>query len=337
MTKLDKIDLKLLTVLEENARLTLSQIAKKLKTSQQVVSYRLKSLEKRKVIGGYYTIINLTKLGYTNYRVMFRLSNIDKNTHKEIVDFLIQDNNVLWVVDCGGRWDLLVNFTARNVIHFNKILHNFKTKFPQQIQNYDILTTIEVTYFGRDYFTKKSREIKPLPYFGREEEINIPDRTNLQILNLISENARINSVEISQKINVSPNTAMLRLREMKKSGLIQGFKPLIHLENTSFSGYKSLVKFQNITENKEKEIINFLRTNVNVVGIIRLIGLWDFEIEFEKETKEEMLELTRTFRDHFKDVIKEFEVIPLFHEYKYNFFPRDLLESAATLSTKTKI
>lgn len=325
MSELDKIDLKLLQVLEEDAHQTLSQIAKKLKTSQQVVSYRLKSLEKRSVIGGYYTIINLTKLGYTNYRVMFRLSNINVEKHKEIISHLLGHPNVLWLVECGGRWDLLVNFTARNVIHFNKILQNFKNNFPEQIQNYDILTTLEVIYFGRDYFTKKIREVKHLPYFGRGEEISIPDKINLQILNLISENARMTSVEISQKINVSPNTVILRLREMKKSGLIQGFKPLIHLENTPFSGYKALVKFQNITEHKEKEIINYLKTNVKVVAIIKLIGLWDFEIEFEVETKEQMLELTREFRDHFKDVIKEVEVIPLFHEHKYNFFPRDLL------------
>ena len=330
MSRLDKIDLKLLTILEENARQTLSQIAKKLKTSQQVVSYRLKSLEKRGIMGGYYTIINLTKSGYTNYRIMLRLSNINEEKHKEIISYLLEHPNVLWLVDCGGRWDLLVNFTARNVIHFNKILQNLKNKFPEQIQNYDILTTIEVTYFGRDYFTKRTREIKHLPYFGREEEINIPDKTNLQILNLILENARMNSVKISQKIKVSPNTVILRLKEMKKSGLIQGFKPLIHLESTSFSGYKALVKFQNITEQKEREIQNYLKININVVGTIKLIGLWDFEIEFETETKEEMLELTRAFRDHFKEVIKEFEVIPLFHEYKYNFFPRDLLESAAT-------
>lgn len=326
--KLDKIDLKLLTILEENARQTLSQIAKKIKTSQQAVSYRLKSLEKRKVIGGYYTIINLTKLGYTNYRIMIRLSNIDDQTHKEIISYLMDYPNVLWIVDCGGRWDLLVNFTARNIIHFNKMLQNFKNKFPLQIQNCDILTTLEVTYFDRDYFTKKSREIKHLSYFGGEEKINIPDQTNLQILNLISENGRMNFVEISQKINVSPNTIMLRLREIKKSGLIQGFKPLIHLENTPFSGYKALIKFQNITEQKEKEIINYLKTNVNVVAIIKLIGLWDFEIELEVETKEQMLELTRNFRDQFKDIIKEFEVIPLFNEYKYNFLPKDLLTAA---------
>ncbi len=325
MRNLDKTDLKLLQVLEEDARQTLSQIAKKLKTSQQVVSYRLKSLEKRGVIGGYYTIINLTKLGYTNYRVMFRLSNINEEKHKEIISYLLDHQNVLWLVECGGRWDLLVNLTARNVIHFNKILQSLKNKFPEQIQNYDILTTLEVVYFGRDYFTKKSREIKHLPYFGREEEIKIPDKINLKILNLISENTRMPSVEISQKINVSPNTIMLRLKELKKLGFIQGFKPLIHLEKTTFSGYKALVKFQNITESKEKEIQNYLKTNVNVVGTIKLIGLWDFEVELEVETKEQMLGLTRKFRDHFKDIIKEFEVIPLFHEYKYNFFPRDLL------------
>ena len=188
------------------------------------------------------------------------------------------------------------------------------------------MTTIEVIYFGRDYFTKKIREIKSLPYFGGETEIIKLDKTNLQILNLISENARISSVEIAQKIDVSPNTVMLRLKEMKKLGIIQGFKPLIHLENTHYSGYKALIKFQNITEQKEKEIIDYLKINVNIVGIIKLIGLWDFEIEFEVETKEQMLNLTRNIRDKFKDVIKEFDVIPLFHEYKYNFFPRDLLK-----------
>ena len=50
------------------------------------------------------------------------------------------------------------------------------------------------------------------------------------------------------------------------------------------------------------------------------------EIEFEVENKEQMLKITRDFRDKFKEIIKEFEAIPLFHEYRYNFFPGDLLK-----------
>ena len=72
--------------------------------------------------------------------------------------------------------------------------------------------------------------------------------------------------------------------------------------------------------------MNYLKPNANIVGIIKLIGLWDFEMELEVENKEQMLKITRDFRDKFKDVIKDFEIIPLFHEYKYNFFPGDLLK-----------
>jgi len=39
-----------------------------------------------------------------------------------------------------------------------------------------------------------------------------------------------------------------------------------------------------------------------------------------------MLKITRDIRDKFKDIIKDFELLPLYHEYRYNFFPRDLLE-----------
>jgi len=326
MGKLDKIDLKLLAELEDNSRQTLSKIAKKLKTSQQVISYRIKSLEKRGIVGSYYTLINITKLGYTSYRTMLRLSEINEHKHQEIIAYLKKQSNVLWLVDCGGRWDLIVNFMAKNVIQFNKIITNFKNKFPKQIQNYDVLTTVEVMYFGRDYFTKTVRDIKAPPYFGREGETINLDKKNMQILNLISENARISSLEIAQKIKTSANTIILRIKNMKKQGIIQGFKPLIHLEKTNYNSYKALIKFQNITKQKENELINYLRTNVNIVGVIKLIGLWDFEIEFETKNKEEMLQITRKIRDKYKEIIKEFEVILLFHEYRYNFFPKELIK-----------
>jgi len=325
--KLDKFDLKLINELEQDARQPLSKIAKKLKTSQQVVSYRMKSLENRGVVGGYYTIINLTKLGYTSYRTMVRFNNITDKKHKEIIDYLMKQENVLWLVDCSGRWDLLVNFIAKNIIHYNERLRNFKNKFPNQIQNYDILTTLEVIYFGRDYFIEKKRGERTLPSFGGKWEPVCLNEKDLEILDILSENARINSVDMAEKIKASPNTVILRIKDMVKRRIIQGFKPLIHLENAGYLGYKALIKFHNITDKKEKEIIEYLKTNLQVVGAIRLVGLWDFEIEFEVKSREEMLKLTRDFRDRFKEVIKEFELLSLYHEYKYDFFPGDLLST----------
>jgi len=326
MSKLDKTDLKLIAELENDSRQTASQIAKKLGTSQQVVSYRISSLQERKVIGGFYTVIDFSKLGYTSYRTMIRLSSITEGKLNEITTYLTKHPNILWLVECGGRYDLIINFLAKNVHQYSKMFKEFQNKFPNQIQNYDILTTIEGNYFGRDYFTSKTRKLASSSKFGSELSSTKRDETDLEILNQISENAKMNSVEIAEKINVSPNTVISKIKNMKKSGIIQGFKPLIHLEETPFSSYKATVKLQNITEKKEKEMIEYLHPNAHILGIIKLIGAWGLEIEFEVETKEQMLELTRDFRDKFESIIKEFEVIPLFHEYKYNFFPRDLLD-----------
>ena len=329
MTKIDKTDLKLLQELESNARQPLSKIAKKLRTSQQVISYRINSLIERKIIGGFYTIIDLAKIGYTSYRTMIRLSNFDKTKHEQIKKFLIKHPNVLWFVDCGGRWDIIVNFMAKNIIQYSNLIKELKSKFPKQIQNYEILTTVEAIYFGRNYFTSKKRLPENLPSFGKESKIINLDETNLKILDLISENARRSSVEITDKLKISPNTILLRIKELEKQKIIQGFKPLIHLEKTRYFAYKALIKFQNITEQKEKDLINHLKQNNSIVGIIKLVGSWDFEIEFEVENQEEMLDITRKIRDKFKDITKNFEVIPLFHEYKYNFFPKDLLDNSS--------
>ncbi len=327
MNEISKIDLKLLGELENDSRQTFSQIAKRLKTSQQVISYRIDSFLKKNLISGFYTLINFALLGYTSYRTMIRFTYITENKSKEIISYLTKHSNVLWIVECGGRWDLIVNFMAKNIVQYDLFLKEFKSKFPKQIQNYDVLTTIGGIYFGRDYFTKSSREIKDFPYFGREfKEVPI-DKRDLQILNLISEDARMNSVEIADRLKTSPNTIISRIKDLKEKEFIQGFKPLIHLENTPYSAYKALIKFQNISEGKEKEMINYLKLNVNITGILNFVGQWDFEIEFEVEKKEQMLALTRGFRDKFSEVIKEFEIIPLFHEYRYNYFPKDLIDN----------
>lgn len=320
----DNTDLKLLSILEKDSRQSLSHMAKQLNTSQQVVSYRMQSLEKKGIVGNYYCFIDIAKLGYTSYRTMIRLTNLNDEKKKQILSYLIKRENVLWLVEVGGRWDLLVNFMARDITHYSNILREFKNKFPQQIQTCDVLTTIEGFYFGREYFTKSKREVKKQISFGGQlikNNIELDDLDKLILKNL-AENGRLNAVDIANKAKVSPNTIILRMKALKKQEIIKGFKPLIHLDKLGYQGYKVLIKFQNITETKEKEIIQKLQDFIQIIGVIRLVGLWDFEIELEVKNQEEMLILTRKLRDLLKEVTQEFEVLPLYKEYRYNFFPK---------------
>lgn len=67
--KLDKKDRKILYQLDIDGRQTLSQLGKKISLSKQVVDYRLKNLVKTSVISEFYTVINFSKLGYTQYKL----------------------------------------------------------------------------------------------------------------------------------------------------------------------------------------------------------------------------------------------------------------------------
>jgi DNA-binding Lrp family transcriptional regulator len=232
--------------------------------------------------------------------------------------------NVQWIIECGGKWDFIVNFVARNVIQYDSFLRDFKNRFPRQIQNFDVIIVMEFIELGRAYLTKSHRDVKELSIFGRDYEPAKTDKLDLQILGLISEQARITSTGIAAELGTSPSAISSRIRKLVEKRIILGFKPLIHVENMGYQGYKIPFKFQNITAGKEEEIIEYLKTDVRVVAILKLMGKWDLEIEFEVNNRQSMLDLLRGVRDKFKDIIKEFELIPLFHEYRYNYFPKDL-------------
>ena len=72
MNKLDNKDLHLLSVLDWNARMPITQIAKRVQLNKDVVRYRIKNLEEQGIIKGYYSLIDLNKLGYITFRGYFQ-------------------------------------------------------------------------------------------------------------------------------------------------------------------------------------------------------------------------------------------------------------------------
>lgn len=61
---MDKIDKKLLSILESNARISMKQLADKVFLTSPAVSARIERLERAGIITGYKAIIDPSKLGY---------------------------------------------------------------------------------------------------------------------------------------------------------------------------------------------------------------------------------------------------------------------------------
>lgn len=103
---MDKIDVKLITLLQENARYPLKFLASQIFLSAPAVSSRIDKLEKQGIILGYNTVIDKQKLGY--HITAFINLEMTPNQKPEFYPFIQQCPNVLECNCVTGSFSMLI-------------------------------------------------------------------------------------------------------------------------------------------------------------------------------------------------------------------------------------
>src|SRR3989338_533662 len=98
---MDKLDTDLLRILMQNSRIPITSLAKKLKVSREVATYRLNRLKRENIILDFVTEINIEKLGFVGAAVFV---NIKATKQKEFKQFLAETPFVSWVAELSGIW-----------------------------------------------------------------------------------------------------------------------------------------------------------------------------------------------------------------------------------------
>ncbi|EFM11054.1 transcriptional regulator, AsnC family [Paenibacillus curdlanolyticus YK9] len=109
---MDRIDHQILSIIHENARITVSEMSRKIAMSQPAVTERLRRLEEQGVIAGYRAVLSPSKLGkHTTAFVLFKTNNCKEfeafgEASPEIVDLYRTSgeyNYLLKVVTATGE------------------------------------------------------------------------------------------------------------------------------------------------------------------------------------------------------------------------------------------
>ncbi|MBD3249602.1 winged helix-turn-helix transcriptional regulator [Candidatus Woesearchaeota archaeon] len=324
----DKLDIRnterlALKYLEMDARMSFSTIGKKLKKSQQQISYTVNSMVRKGILQKFYTVMDYSKFGAISFRVYFRVNYIDEKRFLEFIKHLAKDSHVSRISACGGRYDLLCNFLTYNPSKFNKNLRAIIEKFSEQVHDYLILTNIVTREYGRKYLMK---EILPEHIVGGDRYPENIDDADMQILSQISEDARKSSVDIASSLSVNPKTVINRIKKLKQKKVIRCFRPQINPEKAGMASYMLMLKYHNISAKEEKELVNFLRIHKNILRLTKTIGKWDMEIEIEVKNPMELRKVEMQMRQKFSSIIQNISAIPVYYTYKYSYFPEFILE-----------
>lgn len=316
--KLDLKDRKILALLDENSRYSNSQIARKVGLSKPAVEYRIERFRKNNIIFNFYTMINFTRLGYHQYKIYLGFQNASLEEERKIIDCCIKIKNVMWVASLRGKWNLAVSVLARNNFEFGKILNEIVNKFSKFILEKEILLTEYSPLYSREYLPfGKHKEFT----YGIPKETYQLDSEEEKVVRELSANARISIIDLAEKTKLTRDIVNYRLKKLLKESIITGFSIYPNLKNMGIEHYKLVLRTINLDEKIEKQIRSYVENNKKATQMLKLIGSWDFEIEFETENEDELYKNITEFRKMFSKVIRDFDIIKINENYKFSFFP----------------
>ncbi|MFH1072265.1 MAG: winged helix-turn-helix transcriptional regulator [Nanoarchaeota archaeon] len=147
-TEIDKLDLQILKILEEDARTSLLDMSRKLELSKDAIKYRIRKLIRQGIIKDFLLRFNYHKLGFQYYSLLLQLKNVDIEKRKKILSYFTNRNETIALFVQIGSWNLAVQVIVKNAIELKAMLSECKDTFKDQIEDTD-----SVLYFNQYYFT----------------------------------------------------------------------------------------------------------------------------------------------------------------------------------------
>jgi Lrp/AsnC family transcriptional regulator, leucine-responsive regulatory protein len=301
--KLDLRDRKILHQLDWQARMPLTELAKKLRTSPEVVAYRIKQLEKKKVINGYHTVVDFSKLGYTMYRIFVTFSSITTDAEKEIINVIGREKTNILISKASGDWDLILAFLAKKPKEFEEMWIELKKKLKEFMSKKSVTIVYERIHFPKDYIVGKTDiSLKPM-VTGLSDKVSI-DEEDVVLLKLLSDNARMSLIDLAELLKTTPSTVRYRIKNLERQGVILGYRAEFDLSKLGRQQY--LVDL----DIKDLSIIPMLkeelRMSAECIYIDGVIGGKDFEFTVEVKRHREFIAFTEWLRDKYHGAIKKF-------------------------------
>ena len=127
--KLDRIDIRILSHLQRNGRITNVDLADAVGLSPSPCLIRVKRLEKAGFINGYGAYVQLEKLG--TMQLVFTQVTLSDHRREDFAKFEAAIRNIDEIVEChlvSGGFDYLLKFVTRSVVHYQTIIEEVLDK-----------------------------------------------------------------------------------------------------------------------------------------------------------------------------------------------------------------
>lgn len=156
--KIDKIDEEIVKILVNNARMPITEIAKRLKSTSRIVDYRIKNLKRDKIILINRIFLNLNKISWIYCKAILKFKNLTKEKYNQFFQYCNYLKNLTYIINAVGSWDIELDFEIKDFNTFHNIMLGLRDKFSDIIQDYDFVIVMDEDKL--DYYPSCYSQIK---------------------------------------------------------------------------------------------------------------------------------------------------------------------------------
>lgn len=315
---LDRIDEKIISELDNNARQSISAIAKKTGVPKSVAAYRLRALEKSGVIKYYYTVIDSYRLGYSSYRVYLKLRHAGPAKEREMIEYLTALPQTRWVGLIKGTYNIGVVFLVRTQKEFVDVYASFNSKYRAHIGSSHVGISSGLERFRLPFAKRhlKSRASVDTVRVGDTAEI---DATDSRLLEILSANARMPLLGIARQMGLTPAAVQYRLKQLMRNRIVLGFRPVLDMEKLGYTLYKVDINLKG-AEGYER-MRRFAREHEAVFCLVKTIGWADAEFEVYAKSTAQFYSILDEIRARFEGSMSDYDFFMYSQLIKFRYTP----------------
>jgi DNA-binding Lrp family transcriptional regulator len=301
---IDSTDKMILWYLAQNARIGETALSNLVNKSREAVSYRIKNLEKHKIILGYSLYLDFAKLGFQGYKVYLKLKNDPKQKEKFFLD-LKSRSNVFWLALGDGVWDVGITFIAKSNEDFYFLKSDLFSKYSNLILEKFTGSLVSPIAFGEKFLHPDF--VPQAANLSEEGETFTLSDEDRNLLSILFSNSRLSLVMLARKSNLSIDQVKNRLGGYLKNGIIKRFYAEIDYSRIAYEFYKTFVYLSTLSREEEDAIFQFCKQHPNIVNFVRVISPWDLELEIIVENYSAYSKTLNLFKEKFKDNVRNCE------------------------------
>jgi DNA-binding Lrp family transcriptional regulator len=307
MVNLDSKDFKILYELFLNSRQSSFSISKKTNINHSVVKYRIKKLEKEKIIQDYCIIPNFKKIGYHLCRLYISLQFAPPGKEMEIINFFQQKKNTWRIESSQGKYDIILTIIIKNIKELFSFFIGIMNKYSNYFKKISFSQSIEMFGFKPQLILKEnSRESDKIFQFN-DSKVNDLDSQNKKIIYFLNKNARIPLIKIAKNLKISVPTVISYINNLNDNNIIKNYSIIIDNERIGFKRF--ILRLSFIDYKKTDSIIRYFSLNSNILEIYKIIGDYHLEIVLLTNTLEHFHSIIEDFRTKYSNDIKDYEYI----------------------------